>query len=75
MQSQEVKDYFLVVVQNCKKLMKPELKQTIEEFEIKVNLDHDAAIDLKSNNTYLNAKEQLNKIKKQRKQEQARGSK
>ena len=56
-QSAEVKDYFLVIVQNAKKLMKPDLKQSIEEFEIKVNLDENAQIDLKENNNYLNAKE------------------
>jgi hypothetical protein len=41
-QSAEVKEYFLVIVQNAKKLMKPDLKQHIEEFEIKVNLDENA---------------------------------
>lgn len=57
LQSAEVKEYFLVIVQNAKKLMKPDLKQSIEEFEIKVNLDENAQIDLKQNNNYLNAKE------------------
>jgi hypothetical protein len=56
-QSAEVKEYFLVIVQNAKKLMKPDLKQSIEEFEIKVNLDENAQLDLKQNNNYLNAKE------------------
>lgn len=44
--------------------MKPELKSVIEEFELKVNLDENAQLDLKTNNSYLNAKEQLSKIKK-----------
>jgi hypothetical protein len=37
-----VKDYFIAVVGNAKKLMKPELKPAIEEFELKVNLDENA---------------------------------
>lgn len=44
-------------MQNSKKLMKPDLKQHIEDFEMKVNLDENAQIDLKQNNNYLNAKE------------------
>lgn len=43
LQCTEVKDYFLVVVQNSKKLLvKSELKQAIEDFEMKVNLADNA---------------------------------
>jgi hypothetical protein len=42
LQSAEVKEYFIIVVQNAKKLMKPELKPQIEELELKVNLDENA---------------------------------
>lgn len=42
LQSQEVKEYFLVIVTNAKKFMKPEMRPLIEELEIKVNLDENA---------------------------------
>lgn len=47
LQSAEVKEYFIVVVSNAKKLMKPELKPAIEEFDLKVNLDENAQLELK----------------------------
>jgi len=73
LQSKEVKDYFCVIVTNAKKgIVKPDMKPQIEEFELKVNLDENAQLELKQNNNYLNAKEQLSKIKKNRKN-QAQG--
>jgi hypothetical protein len=59
LQSREVKEYFLIVVSNAKKFMKPEMRQSVEELELKVNLDENAQLALKENNQYLNAKEQL----------------
>ena len=49
-QSPDVKDYFLQIVANTKKLMKPELKLHIEDFELKVNLDENSLLELKSSN-------------------------
>lgn len=45
-----MKEYFIIVAQNAKKLMKPELKPAIEEFELKINLDENAQLELKQNN-------------------------
>ena len=47
------------------------MKAAIDELEIKVNLDENAQLELRENNQYLNAKEQLQKIKKERKQAKA----
>lgn len=62
-QSNDVKEYFLQVVANSKKLMKPELKKYLEDFELKINLDENAILELKQNNPVINAKEELAKIK------------
>ena len=62
-QSNDVKEYFLQVVTNSKKLMKPELKKYLEDFELKINLDENAILELKQNNPVINAKEELAKIK------------
>ena len=43
--------------------MKPELKKYLEDFELKVNLDENAILELKQNNPVINAKEELAKIK------------
>ena len=48
--------------------MKPELKKYLEDFELKVNLDENAILELKQNNPVINAKEELAKIKQSRKQ-------
>ena len=66
-QSNDVKEYFLQVVANSKKLMKPELKKYLEDFELKINLDENAILELKQNNPVINAKEELAKIKQSRK--------
>lgn len=63
-QSPEVKDYFLQIVVASKKLMKPEMKQHLEDFELKVNLDENSMLELKSKNPLLNAKEEIAKLKK-----------
>ena len=62
-QSQEVKDYFLQIVVASKKLMKPELRQHLEDFELKVNLDETSMLELRQNNPYMNAKDELAKLK------------
>lgn len=51
-------------MQASKKLMKPELKQHLEDFELKVNLDENSMLELKQNNPFLNAKDELAKLKK-----------
>lgn len=58
-QSADVKEYFLQLAQSSKKLMKPEMKQHLEDFELKVNLDENAMLELKQNNPFLNAKDEL----------------
>ena len=50
--------------------MKPELKKYLEDFELKVNLDENAILELKQNNPVINAKEELAKLKQSRKQKQ-----
>ena len=45
-------------------MMKPELKQHLEDFELKVNLDENSMLELKQNNPFLNAKDELAKLKK-----------
>jgi len=57
LQSNDVKEYFLIVVANLRKMMKPDLKPAIDEFELKISLDENAQLELKQNNLYLNAKE------------------
>lgn len=54
-QSREVKDYFLVIVKNARKLQvkTPEGKQKIEEFESKVNLQENDQLTLKQDNQHL----------------------
>lgn len=47
-----------------KKLMKPEMKQHLEDFELKINLDENSMLELKSKNPLLNAKEEIAKLKK-----------
>lgn len=47
--------------------MKPEMRPLIEELEIKVNLDENAQLQLREDNKYLNAQEQLKELKKQKK--------
>lgn len=63
-QNVEVKEYFLIVVQASKKLMKPEMKQHLEDFELKVNLDETSMLELKQNNPFLNAKDEIAKLKR-----------
>jgi len=63
-QSAEVKEYFLQVVAASKKLMKADLKQHVEDFELKINLDETSMLELKQNNPFLNAKDALPKTKK-----------
>ena len=67
LQSAQVKEYFLQIVTSSKKLMKPEMKQHLEDFELKVNLDENAMLELKQNNPLLNMKEELARIKKSKK--------
>ena len=43
-QSAEVKEYFLALVLSTKRLMKPEMKAHLEDFELKVNLDENAML-------------------------------
>lgn len=50
LQSKDVKEYFLVVVQNLKKFMKPEIRERVDELEIKINLDENAQLELRENN-------------------------
>ena len=69
LQSSEVKEYFQQVIVNLRKQMKPDMKAAIDEFELKVSLDENAQLELRQNNHYLNAKEQLQKFKKQKKQQ------
>ena len=49
---------------NSKKLMKPEMKQHLEDFELKVNLDENSMLELKQNNPFLNAKDEIARLKK-----------
>lgn len=63
LQSDEVKDYFQQVVTTSKKLIKPELKAQLDEFEMKINLDENAILQLKRDNKILNAKEEVQRIK------------
>ena len=44
--------------------MKPEMKQHLEEFELKVNLDETSMLELKQNNPWLNKKEEIARLKK-----------
>lgn len=64
LQSTDVKDYFLQIVVSSKKLMKPENKQHLEDFELKVNLDENSMLELKQNNPFLNAKDEIARLKK-----------
>ena len=50
----DVKEYFLLLVQQSKSLKKPEMKQFLEDFELKVNLDENAMMQLKADNPYGN---------------------
>lgn len=43
------------------------MKQHLEDFELKVNLDENAMLELKQNNPLLNMKEELARIKKSKK--------
>lgn len=64
--SPEVKEYFLQIAAAAKSklISKPELKQHLEDFELKVNLDETSMLELKQNNPYLNAKEEIAKLRK-----------
>lgn len=42
LQSSDVKEYFLIVVNNLRKMMKPDLKPAIDELELKISLDENA---------------------------------
>ena len=64
LQQPDVKEYFLQIVVNSKKLMKPEMKVHLEDFELKVNLDENSMLELKMNNPFLNAKDELARLKK-----------
>ena len=70
LQSADVKEYFLQIVAASKKLMKPEMKQHLEDFELKVNLDESSMLELKQNNPFLNAKEEIAKLKKSKQKKQ-----
>jgi hypothetical protein len=63
LQSPEVKEYFLQLAAASKKLMKPEMKQYLEDFELKVNLDENAMLQLKQDNPYASKGEHLAKLK------------
>lgn len=63
LQSEDVKEYFLQLVQSSKKLMKPEMKAHLEEFELRVNLDETAMLQLAKDNPYASKQEQLAKLK------------
>lgn len=39
--------------------MKPELKQQLEDFELKINLDLNSMLELKQNNPMLNKNEEM----------------
>lgn len=67
LQSAQVKEYFLTIVTASKKLLKPEMKQSLEDFELKVNLDENAMLELKQNNPRLNMKEELARLKQKNK--------
>ncbi len=56
-----------------KKLMKPELKQHLEDFELKINLDESSMLELKQNNPFLNAKDEIAKLKKNNSKKKASG--
>jgi len=71
--SPDVKEYFIQLSQACKRLMKPEMKQYLEDFELKVNLDEGAMLELKQNNPFLNAQAELDKIKRSKRRQQRRG--
>ena len=43
------------------------MKQHLEDFELKVNLDENAMLELKQNNPLLNMKEEIAKLKKSKK--------
>ena len=78
-QSQLVKEYFMQIVAQSKKVLStPEMKQYVEDFELKVNLDENAMIELKQNGNRINMKEELRKIKRSKlrapNDEQAEGS-
>ena len=53
--------------------MKPELKQHLDDFELKINLDENSMLELKKNNTYLNAKEEIARLKKSKKKNNVAG--
>lgn len=36
MESQEVREYFMVIVQQVKKFTKPEIKKSVDDFELKI---------------------------------------
>ena len=59
-QSPEVKEYFMQIVTTSKRtLQNKEFKQHLEDFELKVNLDENAMIELKQNRKVLNVKQEL----------------
>mgnify|MGYP000954029273 CR=1 FL=1 len=70
-QREDVKEYFLQIVAASKKLMKPDLKQHLEDFELKINLDEHSILELRQNNPYINAKDEIAKIKKSKQKKPA----
>ena len=67
-QSPLIKDYFMLIVAQSKKLLqRPEMKQHLEDFELKVNLDENAMIELRQNSHRINVKEELAKLKNSKK--------
>jgi hypothetical protein len=47
LQSLEVKEYFLLIVQQVKKFTKPEMKKSVDDFEIKINADESQQMQIK----------------------------
>lgn len=52
-QSPEVKEYFMIVSQKVKSLNKPEMKQHLEDFENKINIDENSQLQMKKDNLLL----------------------
>lgn len=66
-QNADVKEYFLQLVASSKKLMKPEMKAHLEDFELKVNLDENAMLQLQADNPYATRQEQIKQLKAKKK--------
>ena len=58
-----------IVTTSKRTLQNKEFKQHLEDFELKVNLDENAMIELKQNRKVLNVKQELQRLKKNKRRD------